>query len=279
MTDASFLSEAQFVRGMARLCSDGWAQGWHERNAGNLSYRLLPDEAQVLRANGRSKGAWKGLSSACPHLAGSCLAVTGTGKYFRNVADKPEECIGVLEIAESGDAYRVIWGFAGGAQPTSELDSHLAVHEAYAAEGSTNRVLYHAHTPFIIAMTNLIEDDSQTVTRALWSTMIECMLFFPQGIGVVEPMVPGGQAIARKTVSLLRSHDAVIWSHHGILCPGSTFDEAFGLVHIIEKSAKIWCDVQAACKGGAKSSGVSLDMLREIAQAYNLAVHEGYLAN
>lgn len=32
--------EAEFVKGFIRMCDDGWNQGWHERNGGNLSYRV-----------------------------------------------------------------------------------------------------------------------------------------------------------------------------------------------------------------------------------------------
>ena len=27
-----------------RMANDGWLQGWHERNGGNLTYRLTADE-------------------------------------------------------------------------------------------------------------------------------------------------------------------------------------------------------------------------------------------
>lgn len=32
-----------------RMCDDGWLQGWHERNGGNLSYRMKPEEAEQCR--------------------------------------------------------------------------------------------------------------------------------------------------------------------------------------------------------------------------------------
>jgi rhamnulose-1-phosphate aldolase len=35
----SVLDSDCFAR-FSRLCEDGFAQGWHEANAGNLSYRL-----------------------------------------------------------------------------------------------------------------------------------------------------------------------------------------------------------------------------------------------
>ena len=31
------------------MANDGWERGWHERNGGNLSYRVKPEEVDPLR--------------------------------------------------------------------------------------------------------------------------------------------------------------------------------------------------------------------------------------
>ena len=40
--------DAEFVKGFMRMCDDGWLQGWHERNGGNLSYRVKAEEIAAL---------------------------------------------------------------------------------------------------------------------------------------------------------------------------------------------------------------------------------------
>ena len=40
--------DAEFVKDFMRMAGDGWDQGWHERNGGNLSYRLNPEEADSV---------------------------------------------------------------------------------------------------------------------------------------------------------------------------------------------------------------------------------------
>ena len=35
--------ESKFVKGFIKMADDGYQQGWHERNGGNLSYRLKPE--------------------------------------------------------------------------------------------------------------------------------------------------------------------------------------------------------------------------------------------
>ena len=43
--------DAEFVKGFIRMANDGWEQGWHERNGGNLSYRVKADEVESVREN------------------------------------------------------------------------------------------------------------------------------------------------------------------------------------------------------------------------------------
>ena len=33
--------DVKIVQDYIRMCTDGWKQGWHERNGGNLTYRML----------------------------------------------------------------------------------------------------------------------------------------------------------------------------------------------------------------------------------------------
>ena len=41
--------DVRFVKGFIRMCNDGWEQGWHERNGGNLSYRIREEEIEEVR--------------------------------------------------------------------------------------------------------------------------------------------------------------------------------------------------------------------------------------
>ena len=66
----------------------------------------------------------------------------------------------------------------------------------------------------------------------------ECPVVFPQGIGVVPWMVPGGRDIAVATSELMKQYDVAIWAHHGMFAAGEDFDLTFGLMHTVEKSAE-----------------------------------------
>ena len=49
----------------------------------------------------------------------------------------------------------------------------------------------------------------------------ECPVVFPQGIGVVPWMVPGGRDIAVATSELMKQYDIAIWAHHGMFTVGT----------------------------------------------------------
>ena len=46
--------DAEFVQGFIRMANDGWEQGWHERNGGNLSYRVKPEEVELVKEKPKS---------------------------------------------------------------------------------------------------------------------------------------------------------------------------------------------------------------------------------
>ena len=49
--------ESKFVQGFIKMANDGYLQGWHERNGGNLSYRLKPEEVEMIRPRLNTPGA------------------------------------------------------------------------------------------------------------------------------------------------------------------------------------------------------------------------------
>ena len=71
--------DAKFVQGFIRMCNDGWEQGWHERNGGNLSYRMKEEETESVREQLRSDGEWREIGTSVPTLAGQYFLVTGSG--------------------------------------------------------------------------------------------------------------------------------------------------------------------------------------------------------
>lgn len=265
------MTEAQ--NGFIKLCNDGFLQGWHERNGGNLSYRMTEKDVADAQSLFSPEPRHFDLPEPIREVSGEYYMVTGTGRYMRNVILDPEGNFGIIRIDEDGSGYSILWGLED-SRPTSELPTHLMNHaKRKEATGGKCRVIYHAHPANTTALTYTIEPDARTLTRILWQSETECAVVFPEGIGIVEWMVPGGMEIARATCALIDKYPAVVWAFHGVFASGSTFDEAFGLMHTIEKAAEIYIK--------AKSVGIvntiTDDNLRKLADAFSVHLNPDFL--
>lgn len=267
--------DAEFVKGFIRMANDGWEQGWHERNGGNLSYRIKPEEVESVKENFEAK-EWQPIGTTVPKLAKEYFLVTGSGKYFRNVIIKPEDSICIIELDEKGENYRIVWGLVNGGRPTSELPSHLMNHEVkMIATGGKHRVIYHAHTTNIIALTFVLPLEDKVFTRELWEMATECPVVFPEGVGVVPWMVPGGRDIAVATSELMKKYNLAIWAHHGTFASGEDFDLTFGLMHTAEKSAEIL--VKMLSMQPDKRQTITPDNFRDLARDFKVTLPEEFL--
>ncbi|WP_167958254.1 rhamnulose-1-phosphate aldolase [Anaerosporobacter faecicola] len=267
--------DAEFVQGFIRMANDGFLQGWHERNGGNLTYRIKPEEVEAVKEEFTAK-EWVSIGTTVPTLAGEYFLVTGSGKYFRNVILNPASNIAIIEIDSKGEQYRIVWGLVEGGRPTSELPSHLMNHEVKkAASNGKHRVIYHAHTTNIIALTFVLPLEDRVFTRELWEMATECPVVFPDGVGVVGWMVPGGREIAVATSELMKKYDVAIWAHHGMFCSGEDFDLTFGLMHTVEKSAEIL--VKMLSIRPDKLQTITPQNFRDLAHDFKVSLPEEFL--
>ncbi len=276
------IPELPFVREFIRLCSIGDSLGFHERNGGNLSYHMTPAEASAARSllKGRKPGPWTDVDPkgdvAVPGLGGEWFLVTGSGKFFRNVAYDAESSIAICELDQAGTHYRVRWGLCDGGRPTSEFSSHLMNLEVKdrLTDGKV-RVIYHAHPANLIAMTYVVPLKDRDFTRALWNTMTECPVIFPEGVGVVKWMVPGGREVAVATSKLMERYNNVVWAHHGLFCAADSFDNAMGQMETIEKAAKIYMLVLAS--GRKPLTGITSKDIVAIGKMYGGDIPKRFL--
>ncbi len=269
--------DISIVKKYIRMADDGWHQGWHERNGGNLTYRLTDSEvAEMTPFFDETPHPWVNMGVTGENLAGSYFLSTGSGKFFRNVITDPEDSICVVEINDKGDSYRIRWGLVNGGKPTSEFPSHYMNHCVRArATNGEHRVIYHAHPANIIAMTFVLPLTDRDFSRALWKSATECPVVFPGGVGVVPWMVPGGADIALATCKKMEEFDAAVWAHHGLFASGPDFDITFGLMHTIEKAAEIW--VLQKSTGLPELQTIQDDELRAIARDFKVQLREDFL--
>ena len=137
------------------------------------------------------------------------------------------------------------------------------------------RVVYHAHPTNIIALTFVLPLDDKVFTRELWEMATECPVVFPDGVGVVGWMVPGGRDIAVATSELMKKYDVAIWAHHGMFCSGEDFDLTFGLMHTVEKSAEILVKVLSITPN--KLQTITPQNFRDLAVDFKVTLPEEFL--
>lgn len=267
--------EAPFAQGFIRMADAGWKLGWHERNGGNLSYRIKKEEIESIKDDLRQDCGWKPIGTSVPALSGEYFLVTGSGKYFQNVMRDPEDSVCIIEVGADGENYRIVWGLVNGGRPTSELPSHLMNLEVKKKQDEKYRVVYHCHAANIIALTFVLPLKDEVFTRELWEMATECPVVFPSGIGVVEWMVPGGRDIAVATSRLMERYDVAVWAHHGLFCAGEDFDLTFGLAHTVEKAAEILVKVFSMRPG--KLQTITPQNFRELAADFQVTLPEKFL--
>ena len=133
----------------------------------------------------------------------------------------------------------------------------------------------HAHPANTIALTFVLPLSDEVFTREIWEMATECPVVFPDGIGVVPWMVPGGRDIAVATSDLMKKYDVAIWAHHGMFCSGEDFDLTFGLMHTVEKAAEILVKVRSMAP--TKRQTIQPDEFRALAKDFGLTLPEKFL--
>lgn len=266
--------DSPFVEEVKKITYRLFDHGWDERNGGNISYRILPEELTGYTDIETVKRTIP-IDFNGKDLAGMYFLVTATGRYFKNIIDFPERDLGLVRINEDGTSVDLMWGYSDGAAPTSEFPTHLMGHQVRLKMDNNQRVVMHCHPTNLIAMTFTQKLDEREMSRILWKMQTESLVVFPEGIGIIPWMVPGTVKIGEETAHKLETYRTVIWPQHGIFATGSTIDEAFGLIETIEKAAQIWTIIQT--QGGHIEQTITDQDLKDLAQAFNVTPHEGYL--
>lgn len=231
--------EAPFLKEMCKATSNMYRLGWDERNGGNISYLLYDEDVAPYLDTDKVLRRIPMNFDAKP-LAGKYFLVTGTGKYLKNVEDDPANNLGIIRVAEDGTTAELMWGYEDGGRFTSELPAHLMSHMVRLKKDPAHRIVMHSHPTNTVAMTHVHPMDDKAFTRTIWGTCTECIVVFPDGIGVLPWMICGTNEIGEATARKMEDYRLVVWTQHGIYGSGKDIDETFGLIETVEKGAELW---------------------------------------
>ncbi len=227
------------VEKVAEVAGYLWQKGWAERNGGNITVNVTAYIDGEMRAMPALAGPGP-LGRTLPHLAGCWFYCKGTGRRMRDLARDPMANGSIIRISADGASYEIVADAP--IAPTSELPSHLAVHDYLLAQGSSCRAVLHTHPTELVALSHVpkwLEKDA--ATQMLWSMIPETRLFCPRGLGIVPYFEPASQALADATIRTLdEGHDVVLWEKHGVLAVDTDIIEALDQVDVLNKAAQIY---------------------------------------
>jgi rhamnulose-1-phosphate aldolase len=236
-----------------------------EGAAGNISVfaRELRNLDEQLAPRGQMT-----LPTHVPELAGGWIVVTATGRRLRDVSSYPEQSVVVMHIDDDGShATRYA---AVDLQPTSEWNSHLAIH---ADQVRRRDVPYHAvvhaqphHLTYLSHHPEYATADA--LNRRLFRWEPETIVTFPEGFGLI-PFYPPGSAIQMEaTVAGCRDYHLIVWQKHGVVARSDTSaSRAADLVEYAEMAARYEV---LNLRLGSPAFGLTDDELRAICTEFHV---------
>jgi rhamnulose-1-phosphate aldolase len=243
-----------------------WQKGWAERNGGNIVINITDCVDEEIRQL-PSLGEKHEIGTTLPHLRDCYFYCKGTNRRMRDLARNPMANGSVIRITEDCAHYEIIADQE--VRPTSELPSHLCVHDYLIGKGSSYKASLHTHPIELVAMTHhrpFLEKD--VLTRLLWSMIPETKAFCPRGLGIVPYMLPSSVALAEATIDTIdEGYDVVMWEKHGVFAVDADIMSAFDQVDVLNKAAQIFA---AAKSMGFVPEGMTEEQMKEMSRAFGL---------
>lgn len=261
------LFEKKFIRKILEEISSVagylWERGWAERNAGNLSVNIsgLVSHGELSKL---PSYPFLPLSRSYPSLSGKVFLITGAGTRMRDVAKHCMENVRIIYISENGSAYHIISASddPGTLKPTSELATHLAIHQMLIQRNRPEKAILHTHATEIVALTQIRGMNSEASLNRLFHTMHpETAMYLPDGCGFIPYTLAGTESLAQATVRNFENHKVVIWEKHGCMSIGESVPDALDNIDIVVKPAKIWFMVKNT---GFDPEGMTEEQLRQL---------------
>jgi rhamnulose-1-phosphate aldolase len=207
-----------------------------------------------------------------PSLAGGTVLVTGSGRRLRQIVDDPEANVGALRIHDDGrtatlhtSPRRLFENL------TSELNSHLAVHEDQVSRGGLEfHAVVHAQPPHLTYLSHVpTYRDTAVMNARILRWEPETVVALAHGIGVLDFMVPGSPELMAANVAGLRKHEIVLWSKHGVMARSArSVTRAVDRVEYAETGARYeYMDLVA----GGRGEGLTAAELARVAATFGVS--------
>lgn len=254
------------IEKVAEVAGYLWNKGWAERNGGNITVNItewVDDEMRALPPICEPRS----IGTVLPRLDGCWFYCKGTGRRMRDLARRPMANGSIIRILPGCASYEIVADAP--VAPTSELPSHLSVHDYLLAKNSPYRASLHTHPIELIALTHSKKwMEKDVATRMLWSMIPETKAFCPRGLGMVPYMLPSSVELAEATIRAIdENYDVVMWEKHGVFAVDTDIMSAFDQVDVLNKAALIYI---ASRNMGFEPEGMTEVQMRELSEVFGL---------
>lgn len=235
-----------------------------EGSAGNISV-FVPALACPLEPTGEID-----LPTPAAALAGGWVVITAGGQRLRDVARRPTLTLVALHIDASGQT--AVMHAAPGVRPSSEFNSHLAIHDDHRRRRHVDHhVVLHAQPLRLVFLSHLPDVTSSAhLNERLMRWEPETAVVAPEGVELAAFQVPGSPGQMQATVRALARSSAVVWAKHGIVTRSDvSATQAADLVEYLEAAATY--EVMNLSLG-SPSSGLDEGERAAVARAFGLGV-------
>jgi rhamnulose-1-phosphate aldolase len=223
-----------------------WEKGWAEGSGGNISVNVT-EFYPGIRMDFRTFPMIP-LEVKYPAISHHHIFITAKGSRMRNLAKDLNTGLCLIKISKKGDFYQVLYEDQEHPLfPSSELPSHLAIHNNMVKQGQGEKAIVHTHADELVALTHdkSLQNEAR-LNEILLKMHTETEFFIPEGIGYVPLLEPGSQELAKANLKSLKDHKVVLWEKHGCLAIGKDVHEAFDRIDLMAKAARIYLTCRQA---------------------------------
>jgi rhamnulose-1-phosphate aldolase len=211
------------------------------------------------------------LPVAVPELAGKALLTTGSGRRLREIIQDPAANLGCLVVAEDG---KTGWLYTSPrrlfARLTSELNSHLSVHQDQVRATGTNfHAVIHAQPPYLTYLSHIPAYQGEPyLNRHILRWQPELIVNLPEGVGTIPFLIPGSSELMQATIESLRTHRVVVWGKHGVMARSDmSVKRASDRIEYAEAAARY---EYMNLANNERGEGLTPEQIRAICQAFNV---------
>ncbi len=161
------------------------------------------------------------LPQPVPELAGTTFIVSGSGRRLREIGRDPEANLGALRILPGGETATLCTSsrclFE---RPTSEFNSHLAVHRELILRDNLNfHAVIHAQPLYLTYLSHIPRyQETRYLNRHILRWQPETIVNLPKGVKFLPFLLPGSpELMAANVAAMQEDYRVVLWAKHGVM--------------------------------------------------------------